>query len=999
MPDARSFALHSASYMCQQPFFYSGRLSPCSLEAISIVPLLLYTCVAAFCYRRHSRESPRSPSAARLLSDDAEPLSHRRPQPFAKLESLATATALLTRLILLVTSAETLWMLGTSLGSASPTPLYLLLAPAARSLTWGLHLSRLRKERRDIATYPSASTLGFCFFAFLLSNLELYHFIVYLTHPASGDAEASAFALNWPVFLAFTVRYALLLALVACTGVLLWLRVRIAQSTGGGHAGVSSTARYGTFVSTDPPATQENGDLEQSAADPYTSPKMYSMSDDPKYKPPKTAGEFLTKFPKLFPFLWPHHDRGLQLRFLVCFVLLIGHRVVNVLVPIQQKFVIDALEEKRFAWHEILIFVFLRFMQGGVGLISTAEQFLWLPIGQFTTRQLQVKMFEHLLHLSLRFHLQRKTGEILRVQDRGVSSIVTILSSIFFNIIPTLMDVVVACMVMTWKLDFYFGAIVFITMTLYIFSTVVLTEWRTKYRREANLLDNNMEAKAVDSLINYETVKLYAAEKFEVQQYLNAVLDYQSAEWMSNFATAALKLTQNCIIQVGLLAGCLLVARRIVDGKMTVGDFALYMGYILQLYGPLNWFGTYYRQLQKNFVDMEKMLDLFQEPMEVKDLPQAAPCVVKRGEVKFENVSFSYDKRSPTLRNISFTVEPGATVALVGPSGSGKSTLIRLLFRFYDVNSGRILIDGQDIRHVRQGDLRKQIGIVPQDPVLFNDTLRYNIRYGRIDATDLEVEEAATAAHIHNQISSFPEGYATRVGERGMRLSGGEKQRVAIARTLLKNPPIVLLDEATSAMDSATERLIHRSLRRMTTNRTTLVIAHRLSTIVNADLILVLRNGEIVERGRHTELMQNQDGLYHDMWMKQLHDHDMMAILRATTQLQLREARGEGVEGDGCASEGSEFESGDSSSAEHTTLVSDRPRGRLTETSEGTGSVAVSEDDHGPLFHQDELLRLGGGVSETVSTVSSCNASVLLDEGNAEESRGGASSSKEDRAS
>ncbi|GES92098.1 ATP-binding cassette sub-family B member 6, mitochondrial [Rhizophagus clarus] len=384
-----------------------------------------------------------------------------------------------------------------------------------------------------------------------------------------------------------------------------------------------------------------------------------------------------------------------------------------------------------------------------------------------------------------------------------------------------------------------------------------------------------MESKAVDSLLNYENVKLYAAESFEVKQYSDAIKSYQLADKKSNLTLYILNTTQNVVIQLGLLAGCLLCASRIRRGEMSVGDFVMYLTYIIQLYGPLNWFGNYYRVIQKNFVDMEKMLDLLQELPEVKDLPHAESLTVQKGEVIFDNVSFHYDPRVPTLKNISFTIPSGSTVALVGPSGGGKSTIFRLLFRFYDVQNGRILVDGQDIRHVRQRDLRSCIGIVPQDTVLFNDTIRYNIRYGKIGATDKEVEEAAEAAQIHDKILGFPDGYDTKVGERGLRLSGGEKQRVAIARTLLKNPQIVLLDEATSALDTHTERHIQKSLRRMTANRTTLIIAHRLSTIVHADQILVLQGGEIVERGSHLELMQ-MEGVYHKLWNKQLKNHEKM---------------------------------------------------------------------------------------------------------------------------
>ncbi|PKC56820.1 P-loop containing nucleoside triphosphate hydrolase protein [Rhizophagus irregularis] len=632
-------------------------------------------------------------------------------------------------------------------------------------------------------------------------------------------------------------------------------------------------------ISADDDTIINDDDIDTPSADvenPPISPKLQkpiSMADDPKYAPPKKLGEFLSKSKKLLPFLWPTHDVKLQIFILICILLLVAGRIVNILLPYQNKVLVEGLKRGEFVWKEILVFVGLRFLQGNVGLLNTLQNFLWIPVGQFTTREISVKMFEHLLNLSLRFHLSRKTGEILRVQDRGVSSIVSILSSFLFDVVPTLVDIAIAVVYFTYAFDIFFGMIVFVTMSLYLVSTIIMTEWRTKYRRLTNFLDNAMESKAVDSLLNYENVKLYTAESFEVNQYSDAIKSYQLADKKSNLTLYILNTTQNVVIQLGLLAGCLLCASRIRRDEMSVGDFIMYLTYIIQLYGPLNWFGNYYRVIQKNFVDMEKMLDLLQELPEVKHLPHAEPLTVQKGEVIFDNVSFYYDPRTPTLKNISFTIPSGSTVALVGPSGGGKSTIFRLLFRFYDVQNGRILVDGQDIRHVRQRDLRSCIGIVPQDTVLFNDTIRYNIRYGKIGATDKQVEEAAEAAQIHDKILGFPDGYDTKVGERGLRLSGGEKQRVAIARTLLKNPQIVLLDEATSALDTHTERHIQKSLRRMTVNRTTLIIAHRLSTIVHADQILVLQGGEIVERGSHLELMQIE-GVYHKLWNKQLKHHE-----------------------------------------------------------------------------------------------------------------------------
>ncbi|XP_065416520.1 ATP-binding cassette sub-family B member 6 isoform X1 [Chrysemys picta bellii] len=405
-------------------------------------------------------------------------------------------------------------------------------------------------------------------------------------------------------------------------------------------------------------------------------------------------------------------------------------------------------------------------------------------------------------------------------------------------------------------------------MSLYLTLTIIITEWRTKYRRDMNSRDNEAKARAVDSLLNFETVKYYNAESYEVNRFNDAILKYQVSEWKVNASLALLNQTQNLIIGLGLLAGSLLCAYFVTETRFQVGDFVLFGTYIIQLYTPLNWFGTYYRMIQSSFIDMENMFELFNEEQEVKDEVNAGDLRFRSGRIEFENVHFSYMDGREILQDVSFSVMPGQTLALVGPSGSGKSTIIRLLFRFYDVWGGCIRIDGQDIAKVTQASLRAHIGVVPQDTVLFNDSICNNIRYGRGAASDEEVRQAARAADIHERIVSFPEGYETQVGERGLKLSGGEKQRVAIARTILKGPQIILLDEATSALDTETERNIQGSLAKVCANRTTIVVAHRLSTIVNADQILVLKDGRIVERGRHEELLQ-KGGVYAGMWQQQ----------------------------------------------------------------------------------------------------------------------------------
>ncbi|XP_031148146.1 ATP-binding cassette, sub-family B (MDR/TAP), member 6a [Sander lucioperca] len=589
---------------------------------------------------------------------------------------------------------------------------------------------------------------------------------------------------------------------------------------------------------------------------------------------------FRKKVRMLLPYMWPRGNIFLQLLVLFCLILLGVERVINVFVPIYYKNIVNELTDGS-SWNAlattVCIYVLLKLMQGGgagaSGFISNLRSFLWIRVQQFTNRVVQVRLFSHLHSLSLRWHLGRKTGDVLRSIDRGTSSINSLLSYIVFSIIPTIVDIVISIIYFITYFNAWFGLIVFVCMGLYLTLTIIITEWRTKYRRDMNQQDNNAKSRAVDSLLNFETVKYYNAESYEVSRFEDAILKYQVSEWKTQASLAFLNQTQNLIIGSGLLAGSLLCAYFVTEGKFQIGDFVLFGTYIIQLYTPLNWFGTYYRMIQKSFIDMESMFELFEEVEEVKDEVNAGSLLFTQGKVEFENVYFSYTNGKEILRDVSFTALPGQTIALVGPSGSGKSTIIRLLFRFYDVHGGCISIDGQDISKVKQTSLRAHIGVVPQDTVLFNNTIRDNIRYGRISASDQEVEEAALAADIHDKIMTFPEGYDTQVGERGLKLSGGEKQRVAIARTILKAPQIILLDEATSALDTQTERNIQASLAKVCVNRTTVVVAHRLSTIIGADQILVISDGRIAERGRHEELLV-KGGLYSDMWMRQQQAQD-----------------------------------------------------------------------------------------------------------------------------
>ncbi|XP_061179768.1 ATP-binding cassette sub-family B member 6-like [Saccostrea echinata] len=600
-----------------------------------------------------------------------------------------------------------------------------------------------------------------------------------------------------------------------------------------------------------------------------------------------------SKLKVMIPFVWPKGSYWRQGLVLVCLLLLGAGRGINVLVPLYSKYIINSLTVQpntlgddlaelkvtrpEFRYDYILIYCLLIFLKGGgtgtTGFLNNARSFLWIPVQQYTTRRIQVRLFNHLHRLSLRWHLQRKTGEVLRVMDRGTNSINNLLSYVVFQILPTIVDIIIAIVYFVTVFNYIFGLVVFLCMVLYLAVTIWITEWRTKYRREMNKLDNEKNSKAVDSLLNFETVKYYGASEFETNRFDTAIKDYQIAEWKSTASLNLLNSLQNTVITFGTISGSLLCAYAVVysisDLHLTVGDYVLFGTYLSQLYGPLNWLGTYYRMIQQSFIDMENMFELLDESQEIKDIPDAKNIAVTNGKIEFRNVNFHYEESKKILKDVSFVVPAGQTFALVGHSGSGKSTIIRLLFRFYDVISGKILIDGQDISLVKQESLRQQIGVVPQDTVLFNADIRYNIRYGNVDANDKQVEEAADNADIHERILSFPDGYNTVVGERGLKLSGGEKQRVAIARTILKNPQIVLLDEATSALDTKTERNIQTSLERVCENRTTIIVAHRLSTIIHAHQILVMKEGVIVERGTHDELLQ-VNGFYADMWHQQL---------------------------------------------------------------------------------------------------------------------------------
>ncbi|HAC57085.1 MAG TPA: metal ABC transporter permease [Rhodobiaceae bacterium] len=574
----------------------------------------------------------------------------------------------------------------------------------------------------------------------------------------------------------------------------------------------------------------------------------------------------------MLPRLWPEGRADLRARVVFALLALVAAKGVTVYVPFLYKYAVDALSPETVAAAAVVVPVML-IVGYGVGrilMIALAQlrDAIFAKVGQNAVRELAVETFRHLHALSLRFHLERRTGGLSRVIERGTKGIDFLLRFSLFNIVPTIIELVLVCVILAYAFDIWYSVVTAVTVIVYMVFTFAVTEWRTRFRREMNDLDTEANTKAVDSLLNYETVKYFGNEEHETRRFDRSMTGYERAAIRTATSLSLLNTGQTLIFSTGLTLLMLMAANGIAQGALTVGSFVMINTYLIQLYQPLNLLGTVYREIRQALIDMETMFDLLQVPAEIKDKPGAPALEVSGGEIVFDDVKFYYDSDRRILDGVSFHVPAGGTLAIVGPSGAGKSTIGRILFRFYDISEGAVRIDGQDIRDVRQDSLRAVIGMVPQDTVLFNDTIRYNIRYGRPDATDEEVREAAELAQIGRFIESLPQGYETRVGERGLKLSGGEKQRVAIARTILKNPPILLLDEATSALDTHTEKEIQTALKGISRNRTTLVIAHRLSTVVDADEILVLDAGRVIERGRHEDLL-SRGGAYAAMWNRQ----------------------------------------------------------------------------------------------------------------------------------
>lgn len=630
---------------------------------------------------------------------------------------------------------------------------------------------------------------------------------------------------------------------------------------------------------------------DQSATSPRTSgADAGSQSDRPKIRKAVNAdeGSTLTTLANLWPFIWPSDRPDLKKRVLLAIFALIIAKFVTVLSPYFFAWATDALTGEVADLPAFLVApVMLVLAYNAARILSVAfnqlRDALFARVGQHAVRELAILTFRHLHQLSLRYHLARRTGGLSRVIERGVKGIESIVRFTILNGLPTILEFAIMAAVIWYQFGFFYVVVVAVMIAGYVWFTIKCTNWRIGIRREMNESDTEANSKAIDSLLNFETVKYFGNEKMETERFDVSMARYESAATKTWTSLAWLNLGQTVILGIGMAVCMALSAQAVLAGEQNIGDFVLINALLMQISIPLNFIGFLYREIRQGLADIETMFDLLLVPAEIKDLPGATPLSAVAGQIVFKDVKFHYDEDRPILKGIDFEVPAGKSVAIVGPSGAGKSTISRLLFRFYDVTGGAVEIDGQDVRNVTQESVRHAIGMVPQDTVLFNDTIAYNIRYGRPGASEEDVREAARMAQIHDFIENLPKGFDTEVGERGLKLSGGEKQRVAIARTILKSPPILILDEATSALDTHTEREIQSALDQVSKNRTTLVIAHRLSTVVNADQIIVLEAGEIAERGTHMELL-DRGGLYASMWARQREADEAEERLRAARE-------------------------------------------------------------------------------------------------------------------
>lgn len=607
-----------------------------------------------------------------------------------------------------------------------------------------------------------------------------------------------------------------------------------------------------------------------------------AMTSTPATATAQEAGPLAT-FIRLRPYLWPSGRPDLQRRIFIAFGLLIVAKFVTILMPYTFKWATDALvatttsgqaaampaPSLHWLWGApVLLTALYGIARAAMAVLTQLRDGLFAKVAMHAVRQLAQRTFEHLHQMSLRFHLERRTGALTRVLERGRNGVEELVRLLVLQLLPTVFEFVLVLTVLTLQFDWRYAAITFVMVVLYLAYTYKATEWRIGIRRQMNDSDTEATSKSVDSLLNYETVKYFGAESREAARFDQSMARYERSSTQAYTSLAVLNAGQAVIFTAGMTLAMILAVQDIRAGRITIGGFVMINAMLIQLYIPLNFMGMLYREIKQALIDIETMFGLLEKDPEIRDRPGAPPLVVSEGHVRFEDVHFAYIPERPILRGVTFDVPPGKTVAIVGPSGAGKSTLSRLLFRFYEPQSGRILIDGQEIAAATQKSLRSAIGMVPQDTVLFNDTIGYNIRYGRWEASEAEVAEAARLAQIDGFIRSLPDGYDTQVGERGLKVSGGEKQRIAIARTILKGPPILVLDEATSALDSFTEHEIQEALDRVSRGRTTLVIAHRLSTVIDADEIIVLDKGVIAERGTHPQLLE-MDGVYAALWNRQ----------------------------------------------------------------------------------------------------------------------------------